>query len=202
MAGIQNLNRRGILGVMAAAPAVVVMPARSYASSVMPSGDPQWPKLVADFRAKYTAWLTTIDREQEADNAFAEASVSLPPKPEAPGAANKGNILDKTLRELRDACDTPEHTAAHAAYERDNAAWKAQRDALRDQIVGPAKAAYEEAFAIRSNALNTLMAYRVTNLADLGEKIEIIRDDHDGCDIPREYVADILADVRHLARES
>lgn len=195
-------TRRGILGAMAVVPALglVAMPAAATSGAIV-SHDPQWPKLVADFRTKYAAWFATIDLDEDASGAFHDACASLPAKPVEPGAPSKGRVLDKTVRELRDECDTPEHQAAWAVYKQDLAAWQIQHDTLRDQIVGPAKAAYERAFEIRSDALNTLMAYRVTNLGDLGEKIEIIRADYDGCDIPREYVADILADVRHLAAE-
>ncbi|NKJ02875.1 hypothetical protein [Novosphingobium sp. SG707] len=164
--------------------------------------DPVWSKLVADFRTKYDAWFATIDLEDDADEAFETACTSLPPKPTMPEAADVSDILNKTFREIRDSGNAPEQKAAWADYERDHAEWKAKRDALREQFVGPAKAAYHQTFGLRSDAFNALAAYRVANLNDLSEKIEIIAQDYDGFDIPQEYVANILADVRHLAGKS
>lgn len=50
-------------------------------------------------------------------------------------------------------------------------------------------------------ALDALAAYRVATLHDLVAKIEIIDADYDEGDIPHERLAEILADVRHLAGE-
>lgn len=190
-------TRRGLLGAIAVSPAALAAVPAVAAFSI--SIDPIWPKLVADFRTKYAAWLATVGLEEDADDAFLAARASLPPEPTKPSLSSAGDILDKTLREIRDAPDTQEHKAAWADYDRDRAAWKAQHDALREQFVGPAKAAHDRAYAIQSQALDALTTYRVTNLRDLSEKIEIIAKDYDGSDIPPEYVADILADVRNLA---
>jgi hypothetical protein len=192
-------NRRTLLGAIAAAPAALAAIPAIAAPSI--STDPVWRKLVDDFRAKYAAWLATINLEDDANAAFREARVSLPPEPSEPESANDDDILDKTLRELRDSCRTPEHEATWADYKRDHAAWKTQHDALHEQFVGPARAISEQASDARIDAFDALTAYRVTNLRDLGEKIEIITKDYEECDIPTEYVADVLADVRHLAGE-
>ncbi len=165
------------------------------------SSDPAWAELAADLRAKFAAWLAAIDVEQEADGAFDAAAAGLPPQPVKPGSAINGDILDKTLREIRDANDAAEFMAKWDEYERDYAAWKEQRAELRSKIVGPAKAEYDRTHAAYSGALNTLMSYRTNNLRDLREKIEIIIADYDGSPIAHEYVRDILADVSRLAGE-
>jgi hypothetical protein len=89
--------------------------------------------------------------------------------------------------------------AAWAQYEADHAAWAKQRNALHRTICGPATAKYDAAFDAFEAAMKALAAYRVINLSDLAEKIEIIAADHDGAEIPQEYLAEVLADVRHLA---
>ncbi|HEX8388246.1 MAG TPA: hypothetical protein VF636_04450, partial [Sphingomonas sp.] len=124
---------------------------------------------------------------------------ALPPEPTDPGSGLPDNFESMSLHEIKALGRDPARKVAWADYERNHAAWKAERDALRDRIVGPAKATNDGAFSAQSQALNALTIYRVRNLRDLGEKIEIIMKDYDGCDIPPEYVADILADVRHLA---
>lgn len=192
-------NRRTLLGAIAAAPAAFAAIPVMAAPGI--STDQVWRKLVDDFRAKYAAWLATIDLEDDANAAFRDARGSLPPEPSEPDSANDDDILDKTFRELRDERNDPERKAAWADYQRDHAVWKAQNDALREQFVGPARAANDRTSAARRDAFDALTAYRVTNLRDLSEKIEIISKDYEECDIPSEYVADILADVQHLAGE-
>lgn len=193
-------NRRTLLGAIAAVPSALAAIPAIAAPNI--STDPAWRKLVADFEAKYAAWLATIGLEDDATAAFRDVRASLPPEPTKPGSANDGDILDRTLRELRDECDAPEHKAAWADYRRDYAAWKTQHDALRERFVGPAKAAYERTLAARSDAFNALADHRIANLHDLAEKIEIIANDYEESDIPPEYVAEILADVQHLAGEA
>jgi hypothetical protein len=61
----------------------------------------------------------------------------------------------------------------------------------------PSDAANKSYFA----TLDALAAYRVSTLHDLMAKIEIIDADYDEGDIPHERLAEILADVRHLAGE-
>lgn len=197
-----HTSRRALIGGAGLAAIVASVPAAASTFPAVASNsnaDPVWSKLVADFREGYAAWLATINLEDDAGESLFNARASLPPEPTKPGAASGDDILDKTLRELRDACDTPEHKAAWTDYERDHAAWKVQHDALHEQIVAPATAIHDRAFAIRSTAFNALTTYRVTNLCDLCEKIEIISKDYEGDGVPLEYVADILADVRHLA---
>jgi hypothetical protein len=196
---VTTTNRRTLLGAIAAVPATLAAIPVMAAPGI--STDPVWRKLVDDFRAKYAAWMATISLEDDANAAFHEARASLPPEPSEPESANDDDILDKTLRELRDACRTPEHEAAWVDYKRDHAAWQTQHDALREQFVGPARTINEQTSAARIDAFDALTAYRVTNLRDLREKIEIIAKDYEECDIPPEYVADILADVQHLAGE-
>ena len=192
-------NRRTLLGAIAVVPATLAGIPVMAAPGI--STDPVWRQLVADFQAKYAAWMATISLEDDANAAFHDARISLPPEPTKPASANDRDILDKTLRELHDECDSPEHQAAWADYKRDHAAWQAQHDALREQFVRPARTINEQASDARLDAFDALTGYRVTNLRDLREKIEIIAKDYEECDIPPEYVADILADVQHLAGE-
>jgi hypothetical protein len=158
-----------------------------------------WSDLVADFKAKRAAWLAATDLDDNAREAFRAACTLLPPEPTQPGPAYAGNILDKTIRDLSNACDAPENKAAWDDYSQSHAAWKAQRDDLCGQIVGPAIAACSQASSASSDALNRLISHRVANLHDLGEKIEIIVAEWDEADVPYEHVTEILSDVVHLS---
>lgn len=166
------------------------------------AADPVWRELAADLRAKFATWAATINLEQDALDSFDAAAAGLPPEPKKPGFAVDGDILDKTLRELRNASEAAECIAKWAEYEREHAAWKVQRDTLLSQIAAPGKAEYDRTHALYEDALNALMSYPTNNLRDLREKIEIIMADYEGSPIPHEYVRDILGDVSRLAGEA
>lgn len=189
-------TRRGLLGAIAVAPAMLA--AASASAMPITPADPVWPKLVADFRAKYSAWLVTTSLDDDAMEAFQEACSSLPSEPSKP-PFEPGVLTSMTIGEIRALTEAPENVIAWCNYARDHAAWKKRRDALRLQFIGPAKAAYDGAYAAYATAFRTLTEYRVASLTDLAEKIEIIAADYEGSDIPPEYMADVLADVRHLA---
>jgi len=195
------VSRRALIGAAGLAATVAAVP---IAASVTPATghDPCWAALVADFRQKQAAWEPTIGGEDALMDVFREACTAIGPEPQQPGTATSGDMLDKTLRELRDACRTPEHEARWAAYERDHAAWKAKEAELRDRIMGPARTRYLETYQARAWAFNALTAYPVRSLADLAEKIEIVAADFEGSEVPLEYLTDFAADVRRLGGEA
>lgn len=196
---MKDTTRRGLLGAIAVAPAVL---AATPVGATGNSADPVWVRLVADFQTKYAAWLATVDLEEEADEVFHDVRASLPPEPVRPGSISENDILDRTVRELRDECRTPEHKAAWATYERDHGAWQKQCDALREQVVGPAKAAYERASELRIEAFNALIEYRVQSLHDLRKKMELIAEYYEGFEVPFDDFANLIADVRNLGGEA
>lgn len=192
---MESTTRRGLLGAIAVAP----IAAASRASAALPSIDVSWSMLVTDLREKRAAWLLTTDLEDQALDQFHAAETGLSPEPTKPTPSSIDNL---TIAQIRAASSSPENVAAWAAYEREHAAWKAEVDQVRDTFTGPAKAEYERAYGLYANAFNALTTYRVTNLRDLSEKIEIIAKDYDRDDVPQEYLADVLADVRYLSGEA
>lgn len=196
-------TRRNVLGGALALPALAVATMPVAATAIVAAGaDARWVTMVADYRAKRTAWLATCGLEDDEMAAFWEARSSLGPEPQQPGSNLPENFREMTLAELRGLRDAPAHKAAWAAWERDHAAWKERETALRERMTGPAKATYDAAYEVQADAFNALSGYPVRSLADLGEKIELIAADYDSESVPQEYVADILADVRRLAGEA
>ena len=189
-------NRRRLLGAIAIAPvALGAIPATATAKA----SDPHWSALVPDFRTKHAIWLASCHGEEDQMQAYRAA---LPPEPQSPGSELPADLLGMTLAEIRTAGEDPAHQAAWRTYEHKHAAWEEERDAIRERIVGPAKAVHDAAWTTFATALATLTDYRVPTLPHLAEKIEIIMADYGGDDIPQEYVNAILADVRHLAGEA
>lgn len=193
-------TRRGLLGAIAVAPAILA--AASASATPFTPPDPVWRKLVADFRAKHAAWLDTVGLEDDAIEAFRGAcSARLPAEPQKPiFEPYDPNVM--TIGEIKALTEAPANVAAWSIYASEHADWVEKRDALRLEFVGPANATHDAAYASHADAFNTLTKYRVASLTNLAEKIEIIAADYVGCDIPPEYLADILADVRHLAGEA
>ncbi len=193
-------NRRGILGAIVALPMVAAGGAMP-AGATLATSDPHWSALVADFRTKHAIWLAAVPGEDACRDAFNDACAALPPKPQAPGSSLPDDILGMTLAEIRASSDAPAYQAAWRFYERDHAAWEEQHAALRQRIIGPAKAIYDETYAAYAAATDALAEYPVPTLAQLVEKIEIIVADYEGSEIPAKYIGAILADARRLAGE-
>jgi len=197
------MNRRALLGGAVALPVMAVATLPAAAVVTVDAGrDAQWTTVVADFRAKYASWFANIDVEDAQRAAFREARASLGPKPQEPAAPSRGDVLDKTVRELRDACEAPGHKAAWAAYERDQAAWNEREAELRERMMAPAEAHHDALYKARADAFLPLSTYPVRSLADLAEKIGIVMADYDGENVPQEYLADFLADVRRLGGDA
>jgi hypothetical protein len=169
--------------------------------------DPRWAALVADYRTKYDAWLRCEPTAEERA-AFAAALGELPakPKPQLPpfGPTLPAELQDMTVGEViaMASLDTapPEAKAWAAWWNGKDTEDKARAD-LHQRYLGAADARQEAANRAYFAALAALAAHRVSNLTDLAEKIEIIDADHTDGDIPHDHLAQILADVRHLAGE-
>jgi len=179
--------------------ASLVLTSQALATAV--ATDPQWARLVADYRQRVAAWLEANDQEEAAHEVFRAACASLPPEPQAPSSW-KGDISHRTIAQLEASCDSPAHKAAWAVYERERETWKAQREALRAEIVGAAKACHDDAYAAYEAALQALAMYRTSSAVDFAAKIEILAADYEGCQFPHEYLAEFIADARHLAEEA
>jgi len=160
--------------------------------------DPEWARLVADYRQKYAAWSEAANQEDAADEAFHAACASLPAEPQAPPFW-EGDISHMTTDQLRATRESQAYKAARARYERERETWKAQREALRAEMVGAAKAHHDGAYAAYDSALRALAMYRTSSAADLAEKIETLAADYKHCQFPHEYLAEFIADARQLA---
>lgn len=187
----------GIAAVVAAAPIVA---AASPISAGLVS-DPQWQALVAHRHAANAAWLAASDNEDSHIELFQAELKTLRPEPKSPFTPGGAAILDKTVRELRDACHSLDTDAAWLAYERDRDAWQKDRDALRERIVGRSSAQYRAATKAENAAMAAVVAYPVQCLADLGEKTALILKEWDDGDVPAEHVSALLADMRRLAKK-
>ena len=191
-------SRRALLRTLAVAP--LALTAVPTAATVQAVHDPRWPALVADYHATREGWVAICAYDDDLAPEVEAGLASLPPKPIEPSSGLPDDISHMTIAQIKATGNTPEHKAAWADYERDLAEWKRREEAIRQSITGPAKALYEKKYAAYTVALNALATYRVPGLIQLAEKIEIIAADYDSSDIPEEYIADILADVRHLAQ--
>lgn len=191
-------TRRAVIGAIAIAPTAL---SATSAPATFPAGsDPEWRRLVATFEMANAAYRTASDRQSEADDACIEAqhALSRPPEPR-----HFPDIIDgMNIAEIKAAGDTPEAKAAWAAHERELIEWQAKCDGLEQEIAGKAKAIYDAAYAEYVDAFNALTRHRISSLADLTEKMEIIANDYAGFDIPPEYFADVMADAQHLAGEA
>jgi hypothetical protein len=190
-------SRRSVLGAIAAVPATL---AAMPSSAVSPlTADPKWTALLHDCRVKYATWMATNDGEDHGHDAFLEACANLPPEPEKPGSGLPDDISNMTIAQIKAAGDTAEHKAAWARYEREHAAWEGERSRLREDICGPAKAKYKATYAAYDQAFEAMMAYRPKTSSDLCEKVALLIESYEGCDVPVALLRYIHADVRNLA---
>ena len=191
-------SRRGMLGLIAAVPAVALVPVAALASS---PDRRAWDALVTDYRRKHAAWSAACDAKDAAGPLFVEACTSLPPEPQQPTLGHSSDaIANMTINEIKAASDQSAHKAAWAEYERARTEWRAAWEAIRQRVEGPAEAHHDSAWSAYADALKALTDYRTPSLRELGEKIEIIAAEYVGCDVPLEYLTAVLADVRRLGR--
>lgn len=194
-------TRRALIGGAGIAAVVAAAPIVAAASPVIAGdvSDPKWQAIVANRHAAMSSWMAASDSEDDQVEIFREQLTTLLPEPTRPPAPS--DMLNKTLRELRDDYNDPQHEAAWSAYERDHAAWRKERDALRERIVGPATAHYAAATKAETDALSAVIAYPVQSLTDLGEKAELIVAEWAGCEVPVKHVSTLLADMRRLSNK-
>jgi hypothetical protein len=172
-------------------------------SAITPVRDPQWEALIADYHVKHAAWLVTEATEEELAT-YRAAVAALPALASPPPAVPeeyRGLIVAELLGMARLESAHPA-VKAWASHHREFETRQKQSAALRQQHLGAAQAREDAAKEAYFGALNTLAGHRVSSLKDLAKKIEIIDADYNEGDVPHERLAEILADVRHLAAEA
>jgi hypothetical protein len=141
------------------------------------------------------------EAEDKAGCALFHARNALP-APVSPGSGLPDDILDLTVREIRDVGDTPEHKAAWAEYEVAKTEHDQQVAALAEEMTGELKRDLSAAWSRVSDAMDAIVAYQPVNLAQLTMKFEVIVEDGADVDVPAEILDTILADMLRLGKEA
>lgn len=189
-----------------AAGTALVAPAPALATfeivgSFHPDYDPEWSKLVEAYHAAVEERERLYGPYQDAEEQYFDAKPAMPPLPErkavgklwnANGTMN-GDVLQELVREAHIAQGVDEE------YNAQRAQWKARCDELYDEIVGPLERPYEVWRDRACELLSKITEYPVSSLAQLAEKVALLKSEYADDLGNGEELKHVAQDVQRLA---